>query len=112
MSLDGKESKPAPAATGGSSAATGGNSIRGQDPEQVAAELCRLIGEVKPERREAARPQARLQSDIGLDSVAIIDLVLAAEDAFGVTIPDDETGDLMDATVAELAERLVALKRG
>ena len=39
----------------------------------------------------------------------IIDLVLVAEDEFEVEIPDGDTGELMDATVAELARRIDAL---
>jgi len=31
-----------------------------------------------------------LQSDLGLDSLAMIDVAVAAEDAFGVSIPDDD----------------------
>jgi acyl carrier protein len=35
-------------------------------------------------------PDTRLQSDLGLDSLAMIDVAVAAEDAFGVSIPDDD----------------------
>lgn len=73
---------------------------------RIVATLEKLIVEVKEEARGKARAGARLQSDVGLDSVAIIDLVIAAEDEFGVEIPDEETGDLMDATLAELARRV------
>jgi len=33
---------------------------------------------------------ARLRDRLGLDSLALIDLVVAAEDRFGVRIPDDD----------------------
>lgn len=71
--------------------------------------LGRLIGELKPECAERVRADARLQSEIGLSSVEIIDLVIAAEDEFEIEIPDDDTGELMDATVADLAARVDAL---
>lgn len=35
-----------------------------------------------------------------------IALVLAAEDEFEIGIPDDDTGELMDATVADPARRV------
>jgi acyl carrier protein len=44
----------------------------------------------------------RLQGDLGLDSLSMIDLAVAAEDAFGIRIPDDElerfvtVGDVVD----------------
>ena len=69
----------------------------------------RLITELKPEAAEKIRGGARLQSEVGLTSVEIIDLVLAAEDEFEIEIPDDDTGELMDATVEDLARRVDAL---
>jgi acyl carrier protein len=71
--------------------------------------ISRLIVELKPETAEKVSGDARLQSEVGLTSVEIIDLVLAAEDEFGIEIPDDDTGELMDATVSELARRVDAL---
>ncbi len=71
--------------------------------------ICRLIVELKPEISDKVRADARLQSEIGLTSVEIIDLVLAAEDEFEIEIPDDDTGALMDATVEELARRVETL---
>ncbi|SVA18040.1 uncharacterized protein METZ01_LOCUS70894 [marine metagenome] len=50
-----------------------------------------------------------MQSEIGLTSVEIIDLVIAAEDEFEIEIPDDDTGELMDATVIDLALRVESL---
>jgi acyl carrier protein len=78
--------------------------------DDVVATLCELIIEIKPERHKAVRPGAKLQSEIGLASVEIIDLVIAAEDTFNIEIPDDDTGDLMDATVLELAEHVQQLR--
>ena len=37
----------------------------------------------------AIGPDTRLQNDLGLDSLAMIDVAVAAEDAFGISIPDD-----------------------
>lgn len=71
--------------------------------------ICRLIVKLKPDAADKVSGEARLQSEIGLRSVEIIDLVIEAEDEFGIEIPDDDTGELMDATVEELAERVDAL---
>lgn len=71
--------------------------------------ISRLIAELKPQVADKVSGDARLQSEIGLTSVEIIDLVLAAEDEFEIEIPDDDTGELMDATVADLARRVDAL---
>jgi acyl carrier protein len=74
--------------------------------DETTETIGRLIAELKPEVAEKVRPGARLQSEIGLSSVEIIDLVIAAEDEFEIEIPDDDTGALMDATVEELARRV------
>ncbi len=71
--------------------------------------ISRLIVELKPEVDEKVSGEARLQSDIGLTSVEIIDLVIAAEDEFKIEIPDDDTGELMDATIIGLARRIETL---
>lgn len=68
--------------------------------------VSRLIVELKPDAAGKVTADARLQSEIGLTSVEIIDLVLAAEDEFEIEIPDDDTGELMDATVGKLASRV------
>lgn len=77
--------------------------------DETVKTVSRLIGELKPEVAEKVSNEARLQSEIGLTSVEIIDLVIAAEDEFEIVIPDDDTGELMDATVIDLARRVEAL---
>ena len=75
----------------------------------VIQRLGELVYEVKPMLRERSLyigPESRLQSDLGLASVEIIDLLVAAEEVFDVVIPDDQTEALLDATLAELAEML------
>lgn len=77
--------------------------------EETVETVSRLIVELKPAAADKVGADARLQSEIGLTSVEIIDLVLAAEDEFGIEIPDDDTGELMDASVRDLARRVDAL---
>ncbi len=76
---------------------------------ETVKDIKRLIVELKPEVAGKITDEARLQSEIGLTSVEIIDLVIAAEDEFEIEIPDDDTGELMDATVIELALRVESL---
>jgi acyl carrier protein len=35
-------------------------------------------------------PHARLADDLGIDSLTLVDVVVAAEDRFGLVIPDDD----------------------
>ena len=79
---------------------------------EIVETISRLIVELKPEVAEKVSGGARLQSEIGLTSVEIIDLVIAAEDEFEIEIPDDDTGELMDATVVDLARKVETLVQG
>ena len=76
---------------------------------ETVKDIKRLIVELKPEVAGKLTDEARLQSEIGLTSVEIIDLVIAAEDEFKIEIPDDDTGELMDATVIDFALRVESL---
>ena len=76
---------------------------------ETVKDIKRLIVELKPEVAGKITDEARLQSEIGLTSVEIIDLVIAAEDECEIEIPDDDTGELMDATVIDLALRVESL---
>ena len=49
---------------------------------ETVKDIKRLIVELKPEVAGKITDEARLQSEIGLTSVEIIDLVIAAEDEF------------------------------
>ena len=67
-----------------------------------------LVRELGVERG-AIKPEASLEEDLGLDSLGMVELLLALEDACGVSIPDEEAegittvGTAIDA-VARLAD--------
>jgi acyl carrier protein len=56
---------------------------------------------------EAITPEARLQEDLGLDSLGMVELLLAMEEAFGVSIPDEEAERI--ATVTGAVEAVLRL---
>lgn len=55
----------------------------------------------------AIGPESSLEEDLGLDSLAMLDLFLALEEACGVNIPDDEAerittvGEAIDAVARQ-----------
>lgn len=53
-----------------------------------------------PEAREALTPTAELSADLGLDSLDVLELTVLVEEAFGVTIPDEDLEGV--TTVADL----------
>ena len=40
-------------------------------------------------KREQLRPDARIQEDLGADSIDTVDIIMGLEEEFGLTIPDD-----------------------
>ena len=58
---------------------------------------------------EKINPDARFEEDLEVDSLGVVELLMALEDEFDVTIPDEEAENL--TTVREAIE-LVAAKLG
>ena len=59
----------------------------GQD--DVLAALAEILADVARIDPADVTPQARVD-DLGIDSLTMVDLVVAVEDRFGLVIPDDE----------------------
>jgi acyl carrier protein len=55
----------------------------------------------------AIRPNDHIQNDLGLDSLAVMEVVADIEDRFNVSIPTDMLSNL--ATVEDVARALVKL---
>jgi acyl carrier protein len=63
------------------------NSMR---EDEVLADLAEVVSTtvgVEPERVTA---DTRLDEDLGIDSLTLVDVVVAIEDRFGLVIPDDD----------------------
>jgi acyl carrier protein len=71
-------------------------------------EILQKVKEVVAERLgveiERVTPQARYQEDLNADSLDVVDLVMALEDAFQIKIPDSDAGKIK--TVQETVEYL------
>jgi acyl carrier protein len=55
---------------------------------------------------EAVTESASFIDDLGADSLAVVELVLALEEAFGVTIPDDQAEEMR--TVGDAVTYIIA----
>ena len=49
-----------------------------------------VLADVARVERSAVTMEARLADDLGVDSMTLVDVVVAAEDRFGLVIPDDD----------------------
>jgi acyl carrier protein len=60
----------------------------GQD--EVLAGLAEVLGAVAGVDRSDVTPGARFGDDLGIDSLTMVDVVVAVEDRFGLVVPDDD----------------------
>ena len=72
---------------------------------EIEARVTGLLASQRGTDPGVVRPESRLEEDLGLDSLAMLDLLLALEEACGVSIPDEvaeritTVGEAVDAVV-------------
>ena len=72
---------------------------------EIEARVTGLLASQRGIDPGVVRPESRLEEDLGLDSLAMLDLLLALEEACGVSIPDEvaeritTVGEAVDAVV-------------
>jgi len=59
---------------------------------------------------EKVSAEARFEEDLEVDSLGVVELLMALEDEFGVKIPDEEAGEI--GTVGEAVDIVVAKLAG
>ena len=64
--------------------------------DDVLAGLAEVLADVARVDRSAVTPEARLADDLGIDSLTLVDVVVAAEDRFGLRHPGRRLGPLRD----------------
>ncbi|ACL56624.1 acyl carrier protein [Methylobacterium nodulans] len=68
----------------------------------IEATLIRILEEVAGVDRAAISRDRRLREELGVDSLSLVDVAVAAEDALGLALPDEElerartVGDVID----------------
>lgn len=68
--------------------------LRGMTDEGIAAEIFALLRKVVPHEIREVRLDWELVGDIGIDSLGTYELVMDAEDRFGVEIADEQLLEL------------------
>ena len=72
-------------------------------PDDTWTRIERVLREVAPLPPRPLRPDDRLVEDLGLDSMALVNAVVALEEAFGLELPQDRLHELRGATAGVLA---------
>ena len=76
--------------------------------EEIRADLAEIVNEVAGIPAEDVQLDKSFVDDLDVDSLSMVEVVVAAEEKFGVTIPDDEVKNLKtvgDAVASSRAPR-------
>lgn len=60
----------------------------------IRSELAVILAEIADVNPDDVTDEKAMRADLDVDSLAMIELMLAAEDKFGIHIPDDEARKL------------------
>ena len=58
--------------------------------DDIKTAFVEILEEVANVNRAAVTGDHRLREDLGIDSLSLIDVAVAAEDTFGIRIPDED----------------------
>jgi acyl carrier protein len=70
--------------------------------EAVVERVTSIVGEQLGVGMEVLVPEASLLDDLGADSLDVVELVMALEEAFGIQVPDEDVENIR--TVGDIVE--------
>lgn len=70
--------------------------------EEIRLGLAEILNEIAGIDAEKIQPCTSLAADLKIDSLSMVEVVVAAEERFGVDIPDDDFDQL--ATVGDVVD--------
>ena len=75
---------------------------------EIEAKLVELLVKELGLNREKIKQAASFEKDLEVDSLGVVELMMALEDAFGITIPDEEAERIVTVgdAVGLIAEKL------
>ena len=62
--------------------------------EEILAGLAEIIDEIAGVPADEVTPDKNFVEDLDIDSLSMVEIAVAAQDKFGVEIPDDQLKDL------------------
>jgi acyl carrier protein len=74
--------------------------------EAIATKVTSIIGEHLAVDEAQLVPEANLVDDLGADSLDVVELVMALEEAFGIDVPDDDVENIR--TIRDIVEYVSA----
>ena len=72
------------------------------DADGVRSGFVAIVTEISDLPAEEVQPDKALRADLGVDSLSLVEIVVATEEQFGVRIPDEDAKQLV--TVGDYVE--------
>lgn len=81
--------------------------------EDIEKEVRSMIAEILEKDPEEIKPDSRLVEDLGMDSLKALEILVAVEKKYKITIPEQKLPELntLNATIA-VAKEFLAKKEG
>ena len=73
---------------------------------ELEAKMVDVLVEELGLERDKIKPDSKFEEDLEVDSLGVVELLMALEDTFGVKIPDEEAEDI--TTVGEAVDMVQA----
>ena len=67
---------------------------RGRNEQEILAGLGEIVEEIAGVPADEVTPSKSFVDDLDIDSLSMVEIAVAAQDKFGVEIPDDQLKDL------------------
>jgi acyl carrier protein len=64
------------------------------EPSDILKKLETLVTSVCSHRIENFKPESRFVEDLGMDSLDVVEFIMAVEEEFGIDLPDEEAEKL------------------
>ncbi len=69
--------------------------------------VCKMLGEHLGIAPESIRPEQKIVEDLNADSLDVVELMMALEEEYGITLPEEEMENIKTVQdVADMMERI------
>lgn len=83
---------------------------RGDMEDQVMYEkVCKMLAEQLDISADTITPQSEVVKDLGADSLDVVELMMALEDEYGITLPEGEVENVK--TVQDIVDMMEKLQK-
>ncbi len=88
---------------------TGRRARRLTEDMTMLEKVCNMLGEQLGIPAESIRPEQEVVKDLGADSLDVVELMMALEDEYGITLPETDVENIK--TVQDIVDMMNKLQK-